>query len=298
MGVDINNPDAVRAAVAALEYENSRLMSPTPEPEIMDKIRKKAGLFDKAEDGENVEQGAEVENQEDTGGVFDDGTAEMSFKKPFKVRYDNLDEFLTKGIQSGRSTFYDFGELSPETVKRIREKTNLDLSGYVHTLENYGVVHGEKKHSGESEVLRGQVPITRDDWKKANDIVNNFDDVSLMATLSKNGNQVLEFKKQIDGEVYHVSYLTEIRAGRKKLVCATMWKQKNGATSTGISSYEDKRNPSRPKRLRSQPLSGNAQSENTSESQGKNSENNFKASFGAKNRRAEIEKTNRDCRAC
>lgn len=80
MGVDINNPDAVRAAVAALEYENSRLMSPTPEPEIMDKIRRKAGLFDKAEDGENVEQGAESEAQEDTGGLFDDGTAEMSFK--------------------------------------------------------------------------------------------------------------------------------------------------------------------------------------------------------------------------
>lgn len=79
MGVDINNPDAVRAAVAALEYENSRLMSPTPEPEIMDKIRKKAGLFDKAEGGENVEQGAESETQEDTGGLFDDGTAEMSF---------------------------------------------------------------------------------------------------------------------------------------------------------------------------------------------------------------------------
>lgn len=80
MGVDINNPDAVRAAVAALEYENSRLMSPTPEPEIMDKIRRKAGLFDKAENGENVEQGAESETQEDTGGLFDDGTAEMSFK--------------------------------------------------------------------------------------------------------------------------------------------------------------------------------------------------------------------------
>lgn len=214
----------------------------------------------------------------------------MSFKKPFKVRYDNLDEFLTKGIQSGRSTFYDFGELSPERVERIREKTNLDLSGYVHTLDSSGILHGESHHGNESEVLREQVPITRDDWKKANDIVNNFDDVSLMATLSKNGNQVLEFKKQIDGEVYHVSYLTEIRAGRKKLVCATMWKQKKGATSTGISSYEDKRNPSRPKRLRSQPLSGKVQSENTSESQGKNSGNNYRASFGAKNRRSRLKK--------
>lgn len=84
MGVDINNPDAVRAAVAALEYENSRLMSPTPEPEIMDKIRRKAGLFDKSENGENVEQNTGVESQEDTGGLFDDGTAEMSFKRAIR----------------------------------------------------------------------------------------------------------------------------------------------------------------------------------------------------------------------
>lgn len=95
MGVDINNPDAVRAAVAALEYENSRLMSPTPEPEIMDKIRRKAGLFDKAENGENIEQGAESENQEDTGGLFDDGTAEMSFKRAVKKNPTVLEKLVS-----------------------------------------------------------------------------------------------------------------------------------------------------------------------------------------------------------
>lgn len=95
MGVDINNPDAVRAAVAALEYENSRLMSPTPEPEIMDKIRRKAGLFDKAEGGENIEQGAGVEAQEDTGGLFDDGTAEMSFKREVKKNPTVLEKLVS-----------------------------------------------------------------------------------------------------------------------------------------------------------------------------------------------------------
>lgn len=282
MGVDINNPDAVRAAVAALEYENSRLMSLTPEPEIMDKIRRKAGLFDKAENGENVEQGAESEAQEDTGGLFDDGTAEMSFKKPFKVRYDNLDEFLTKGIRSDRNTFYDFGELSPETVKRIREKTNLDLSGYVHTLDSYGIIHGENHHARESEVLRGQVPITRDDWKLTNEVVNNFDDVSLKAALSDEGNQVLEFKKKIGDNVFHIVYLAKVRTGRKKLVSATMWKQRERAISTGESTNGSL--PISPEAFPKSALSGNAESENTSESQGKNAENNFKASFGAKNK--------------
>lgn len=44
MGVDINDPEAVKAAIAQLEYENQRLMSPTPEPEILHKIKVRAGL--------------------------------------------------------------------------------------------------------------------------------------------------------------------------------------------------------------------------------------------------------------
>lgn len=212
----------------------------------------------------------------------------MSFKKPFKVRYDNLDEFLTKGIQSGRSTFYDFGELSPEMVERIREKTNLDLSGYVHTLDSYGIIHGENHHAGEREVLRGQVPITRDDWKLTNEVVNNFDDVSLKAALSDEGNQVLEFKKKIGDNVFHIVYLAKVRTGRKKLVSATMWKQRERAISTGESTNGSL--PISPEAFPKSALSGNAESENASESQGKNSENNYRASFGAKNRRSRLKK--------
>lgn len=212
----------------------------------------------------------------------------MSFKKPFKVRYDNLDEFLTKGIQSGRSTFYDFGELSPETVERIREKTNLDLSGYVHTLDSYGIIHGENHHAGEREVLRGQVPITRDDWKLTNEVVNNFDDVSLKAALSDEGNQVLEFKKKIGDNVFHIVYLAKVRTGRKKLVSETMWKQRERAISIGKST--DGSLPSTSKTPSKSALSGNAKSKNASESQGKNSGNNYRASFGAKNRRSRLKK--------
>ena len=208
----------------------------------------------------------------------------MSFKKPFKVRYDNLDEFLTKGIQSGRSTFYDFGELSPERVERIREKTNLDLSGYVHTLDSSGILHGESHHGNESEVLREQVPITRDDWKKANDIVNDFDDVSLAGN-SANGNEILLFTKKIGSTVY---YVTEIREGRKKLVSATMWKQRERAISIGKSTNGSL--PSTSKTSSKSALSGNAKSKNASESQGKNSGNNSRASFGAKNRRSRLKK--------
>ena len=44
MGVDINDPDAVKAAIEQLENENRRLTSPTPDIETLNKIRRKAGL--------------------------------------------------------------------------------------------------------------------------------------------------------------------------------------------------------------------------------------------------------------
>ena len=55
MGVDINDPEAVKAAIAQLEYENQRLMSPTPEPEILHKIKVRAGL--ETEESQVVETG-------------------------------------------------------------------------------------------------------------------------------------------------------------------------------------------------------------------------------------------------
>ena len=125
MGVDINNPDAVRAAVAALEYENSRLMSPTPEPEIMDKIRKKAGLFDKSENGENVEQGAGAETQEDTGGLFDDGTAEMSFKRAVKRGVSSIGD-RARAIEE----ILDSSDKSLADAKRILEEAKPERKIY------------------------------------------------------------------------------------------------------------------------------------------------------------------------
>ncbi|MBO7521420.1 MAG: hypothetical protein J6T16_04180, partial [Opitutales bacterium] len=135
-----------------------------------------------------------------------------------KVKYDDLDDFLGNGIDAGRSTFYDFGKLSENAVRRIKEATGMDFSGYTHTLESYGVWHGEKQHALEKENLKGQIPIERKDWKLADKIVNEFDHVEKSSKKSGNGNEVLLFRKQIGDNIY---YVAEIRTGRKKLVSAT-----------------------------------------------------------------------------
>ena len=64
MGVDINDPEAVKAAIAQLEYENQRLMSPTPEPEILHKIKVRAGL--ETEESQVVETDEAAAMQDDS----------------------------------------------------------------------------------------------------------------------------------------------------------------------------------------------------------------------------------------
>ena len=180
-----------------------------------------------------------------------------------KVRYEELDDFLENGIVPGESSFYDFGELAPETVERIKAATGKDLSGYVHALDSFGVLHGERKHGSSREKLRGQIPVSRNDWKLAEKVVNDFDNVKIEERATSFGNDVLVFNKKIGDTVY---YVAEIRTGRKKLVSATMWKQKEKTIPAGDSILSD---PSRPQRFRN--LSSlNSPSENASESQGEN----------------------------
>ena len=180
-----------------------------------------------------------------------------------KVRYEELDDFLENGIVPGESSFYDFGELAPETVERIKAATGKDLSGYVHALDSFGVLHGERKHGSSREKLRGQIPVSRNDWKLAEKVVNDFDNVKIEERATSSGNDVLVFNKKIGDTVY---YVAEIRTGRKKLVSATMWKQKEKTIPAGDSILSD---PSRPQRFRN--LSSlNPPLENISESQGEN----------------------------
>ena len=65
MGVDINNPEQVKAAIQALEYENSRLISPTPEIEILNKIRRRAGLSEIVDES-TTDSEVDVHHDDDT----------------------------------------------------------------------------------------------------------------------------------------------------------------------------------------------------------------------------------------
>ena len=291
MGVDINNPDAVRAAVAALEYENSRLMSPTPEPEIMDKIRKKAGLFDKAENGENVEQGAGVEAQEDTGGLFDDGTAEMSFKGAVKRNPTVLEKLVSAPpVSIAADAYKGKYELNAKSAFRYvmdnlrgKKYTILDtgeqveigqvgakkLTSHARYTEDYLQSFVAIPDIIESGIFLGEEENVKGDKK--------YDKYRYYACGLKIGNEDYTVRFTVgkrNGNWYYDQALTKIEKGeliervRKQISLSSVNNSPYGFVDNRLLELL----------------------------QEKNSEDNYRASFGAKNRRAEIEKTNRDFR--
>lgn len=102
---------------------------------------------------------------------------------------------------------------------------NLDIRGYSHNIDVYGVKHSLNEHGNETkEELRGQIAITEDDIKQAQNIVYSYD----KATFGEKNNQgrdIIKLYKQMpDGCVL---YIEEIRTGRHTLTLNAMRKYKN-----------------------------------------------------------------------
>lgn len=103
----------------------------------------------------------------------------------------------------------------------ILGKTGLNLSGYTHVVDTYGVKHAMGEHSNLSkEKHRGLIPITISDFDRIPDIVENFDDVKFGGK-NKAGRNVIVYIKRMNGYVF---YVEEIRSQKhKEAVIQTMY---------------------------------------------------------------------------
>jgi len=125
----------------------------------------------------------------------------------------------------------DMGIIDENLANRIKEKTELDFSGYYISIDNYSIKHTLEKHGNPiTEAKRGQINISKEDFFLLPEIIFNFDNVSYDKKLNKKGanSECLKFEKTI-GDVYFV--IKEIRTVIKKgkinrIVLQTMYKRK------------------------------------------------------------------------
>jgi hypothetical protein len=122
-------------------------------------------------------------------------------------------------------------KLLKETIGKATEKqlsdiraAGIDISeDYIHTIDNYAIVHSLKKHgNNKTEELRGQLAITKQDFEKIPDILANYN--KLIFEKNSRGQDVIIYQQSYgDGTTL---YAEEIRVGRKELAMVSMYKTK------------------------------------------------------------------------
>ena len=133
----------------------------------------------------------------------------------------SLNDFLTY-IQQIRDNRLVKTRLAPATAL---EDIGIDES-YYHVLDNFAVNHILHRHGGKRELLRGQIPVSYRDLLLIPGIFGNCD--SRATGLSKNGNPVVIYTKDIDNQTY--TLIEEIRKGHQELATSTLYKRKKKLT--------------------------------------------------------------------
>ncbi|RIK92870.1 MAG: hypothetical protein DCC73_11370 [Proteobacteria bacterium] len=118
----------------------------------------------------------------------------------------------------------DMGPVTDAVAKSVAAETGVSVAGYRHLLDNYAVRHIQAQHGGASETLRGQLPITAEDWALLPEIVSAPDRVA-DAGKTRQGRAGVRFEKQIGDHYYLVE---EIRTKRRQLVPVTFYKRPAG----------------------------------------------------------------------
>ncbi|MBI3398887.1 MAG: hypothetical protein HY026_06625 [Deltaproteobacteria bacterium] len=102
------------------------------------------------------------------------------------------------------------------------------MTGYKRVIDNYAIRHAMNEHGDpKTEEPRGQIALTKEDFQRIPDIVENPDKVE-SAGKSALGLDVIRYIKKDNGIIYHIE---EIRKGRRHVPFLSMYKTKAGAAS-------------------------------------------------------------------
>ena len=184
-----------------------------------------------------------------------------------------------KTLQKGKDIAIDYMPVSERTAKKIFEISNreADVRGAKHVLTSSFIPHIERRHHFEGNKFSDSLPITEKDLENIPDVVENWDDITFRR---KKAADTITYKKAYpDGTVMYVEELWDSNKSKKgkRLASKTIYKRKG--FSVRIDAAET--TPGTSETYSSGKTFQLSQSENVSESQGKNSADDANASFAS-----------------
>lgn len=110
----------------------------------------------------------------------------------------------------------ELGVISPELAQKIKEKTGLDLENYTISIDNYGIRHAMEKHGDpKTETPRGQIAISKEDFCKILEIVENADEITKDGT-NQIGQDIILFKKRFEESYTVAKAVRPVKSKKKK----------------------------------------------------------------------------------
>lgn len=138
----------------------------------------------------------------------------------------SLQDFLSyiKQIKDNSLVKIRLAPVTPEFLKSL--SSTQVTSSFNHVLDNFSVKHIQHRHGGKREYLRGQIPVTFDDFNYIEIIVSKYDSIS--EGQCSNGNKAIIYTKVIDEVAY--TLVEEVRPGHSELAINTLYKRKKKLT--------------------------------------------------------------------
>jgi len=122
----------------------------------------------------------------------------------------------------------ELGVISSELAQKIKEETGLDLENYTISIDNYGIRHAVEKHGNpKTETPRGQVAISKEDFLKILEVVQNADEITKKGT-NRTGQDIILFKKRFKEFFTVAKAVRPVKSKKKKkknrLSFQSLWK--------------------------------------------------------------------------
>lgn len=126
---------------------------------------------------------------------------------------------------------YKYAKMDPiseSDAMAYHQATGLDLNGYQHEITSHEVKHALKQHGGDSERLRGQIPITREDFSLLPEITRPENIVGVEK--GKRKQDIILYEKRVNG---HILAVEEVLVGRQTLRFLSMRKRPSAQLNVG-----------------------------------------------------------------
>ena len=144
----------------------------------------------------------------------------------------DLFQFMFNNPQNEQRIVAIFETLEEKLVEKIKLATEIDLTGFVVEMDNYGIKHAIEGHgNNEREIKRGQIGLTISDFERIPLILQTFDVVryDFRGTIEKhNLRESIVFEKQFDNQYLMAMELRRVtkKGKQNRLVFQTMYIKK------------------------------------------------------------------------